>query len=131
VALAPGVTPAGPVFTTATSAAVVTVAVVVDVLFALLGSVVVVVTLATFETLLPLAADDARCITNEKVAETFDESDAIVHVIVPVPPTGGVAHAKAGPSVWDAETNVIPAGTASVSETVVAFDGPLFVTVTV
>jgi len=40
-------------------------------------------------------------------------------------------HVKAGPSVWDAETNDIPAGTASVSETVAAADGPLFVTVTV
>ncbi len=100
-----------------------------DVLFEAFGSDVVVDTFATFAMVLPLAAEAAAAITNEKVAGPLGDSDPIVQVIVPVPPAGGVEQVNMGPAVWDAETNVIPAGTASVSETVVALDGPLFVTV--
>ena len=99
VTLDPDVAPVGPVFTTLTSAAAVAVAVAVDELFKPLGSGVVVDRLAVFEMVLPFTADDATRITNENVDGTFGDSDAIVHVIVPVPPAAGVVHAKLGPSV--------------------------------
>src|SRR3954462_13230585 len=51
--------------------------------------------------------------------------------MVPVPPAAGVLQRNGVPVVCDSETNVVLAGTASVSETVDAADGPLFVSVTV
>ncbi len=53
---------------------------------------------------------------------------AMLHVIVPVPPSAGIVHVKAGPFVCAEETNVVCAGTASVSTTLAASEGPLFVT---
>ena len=50
---------------------------------------------------------------------------------VPVPPAAGVVHEKAGPVVCDSETKVVFAGTVSVRAALAAFDGPLFVNVTV
>ena len=54
---------------------------------------------------------------------------AIVHVILPVPPTAGVTHAH--PTGVVAETNVVFAGVACVKLTVAALLGPRFVTVCV
>src|SRR3954451_4785322 len=51
--------------------------------------------------------------------------------MVPVPPAAGVLHENGVPVVCDSETNVVFAGTASVSETLDAADGPLFVSVIV
>ena len=56
-------------------------------------------------------------------------SVAIVHVTVPVPPTAGVVHDQ--PAGDASEVNVVFAGSASVSATVVALLGPLFATVIV
>ena len=55
-----------------------------------------------------------------------------VQVIVPVPPTGGVVQTPpsgAGPPLKSRETNVVPAGTLSVRETLAALFGPAFATV--
>jgi hypothetical protein len=54
-----------------------------------------------------------------------------VQVIVPFAPAAGVVQVKAGPEACVAETNVVFAGSASVSVTAVALDGPAFVTPTV
>ena len=55
-----------------------------------------------------------------------------MRVIVPVPPTGGVVGVNdVAPPVCVSDTNVVPAGTASVKETVWASLGPLLVRVTV
>src|SRR3954468_9205193 len=51
--------------------------------------------------------------------------------MVPVPPTTGVPQVNVCPVVCDSETNVVLTGTASVSETLAAADGPLFVSVNV
>ncbi len=50
---------------------------------------------------------------------------AMLHVTVPVPPTGGVVQLHAPGLARD--TNVVLVGIASVNLTVVAADGPLFV----
>jgi hypothetical protein len=55
----------------------------------------------------------------------------MVQLTVPVPPTAGVVHENVGPTVCDAETKVVFTGTASVRATLAAFDGPLFVNMTV
>lgn len=122
----PAVAAAAAVLTIETSALPVPVVATDDVLLPGFVSVLVAVTLAVF----PIAAPAAPGLTwtvIEKVADVRP-SDAIVQVTVPVPPGGGLVHAKAGPVDCDSETNVVFAGTASVSETLAAFDGPLFVT---
>lgn len=100
-------------------------------MFAALGSVVVEDTFAVFDTLLPLGADAATRITKEKTAELAAGIAAKVHEIVPPAPAAGVLHVKVGPLFWVAETKVVDAGTVSVSVTLAASEGPLFVTVTV
>lgn len=60
-----------------------------------------------------------------------DASDARLQLTVPVPPTTGVVQLNAGPLVCIADTNVVPAGTGSLRDTVAAASGPLFVTMTV
>ena len=52
-----------------------------------------------------------------------------VQVAVPVPPTGGVVHVQ--PAGAASETNVVFAGTLSVSETLVAALGPALFSVMV
>lgn len=131
VMFVPVVPEAGPLFVTARSAMLPTVAVVVEELFAGVGSLVVAVTVAVFAMLLPLAADAATCITNEKAAEVPAVSVASVHEIVPPDPAAGVVQVKVGPLLCVAETNVVDGGSVSVSVTTVASEGPLFVTVTV
>jgi len=55
---------------------------------------------------------------------------ALVHVTVPLVPTLGLVQMNAGPVFCAVETNVVFAGNASVSETLVAGFGPLFVSET-
>src|ERR1700682_1821159 len=64
-----------------------------------------------------------------KVAVAALASDAIGQVTVPPLPTLGFVQLNAGPVGCASETNVVLAGSVSVNETVVACDGPLFVTV--
>src|SRR5205814_1610558 len=67
----------------------------------------------------------------ENVAVAPLVSSPRLQVVVPVPPPGGVEQVNAGPAVCDSETNVVFAGTASLSATVKASDGPLLVTLIV
>ena len=127
----PAATVAGPLLVTLRSALVATVAVVVELLLPLFGSLVAADTLAVLATLLPFGADGVMRMTNENAADPPAGNEPRLQEIVPVPPTAGVEQMKAGPLVWLAETNVVLAGVVSVRETVEALDGPLFVTVTV
>ena len=66
--------------------------------------------------------------TRLNVAPAPLASNAMLQVTAPVPPAAGVAQVKAGPPVWLAETNVVPAGSVSLSCTFCASRGPLLVT---
>jgi len=127
--LVPAAAAAGAVLSTEMSALRVTVVLTVEELLPGFGSVVVALTLAVFETV-PVAPGLMWTVM-ENVAEAPVANDASEHVIVPVPPTAGVTHENTGPVVCDSETNVVLAGTTSVSETPDAFDGPPFVSVSV
>ena len=124
----PAVAPEGAVLTTETSALFVTVVTVVGLFPDGFGSLVELETLAVF-VMVPVAPG-LMCTVIENVADPM-ANDAIVQVTVPVPPTGGLMHENVWPFVCDSETNVVFAGTASVSETLAALDGPLFISVMV
>src|SRR6185436_10076426 len=113
---------AGPLFTTLTSALRVSVADVDDMLFAEFGSPVDADTFAVFVTGL-VVADDATCATSVNVAVALSGNVAMVQVVP--------AQLNAGPLFCVIETSVRSGGSVSVSETLVASDGPLFVTVIV
>src|SRR5476651_1528240 len=98
---------------------------VVDVLFPAVVSVGLVMS-AVFVTV-PVAPPEIWT-TNWNVEVPAAGRVAMLHVTVPVPPTAGVVQMNDGPPVCVQETNVVWAGTASVSPTVAASDGPLFVT---
>ena len=93
------------------------------------GSVDAEETLAVFE-IVPDAAGLLLTVI-ENVADAPLANDASVQVIVPVAPTAGVEQENDGPVVWDSETKVVLAGTASVRETLSALDGPPLVRVMV
>jgi len=61
------------------------------------------------------------------VAVAPDANVASEQLTLPVPPSPGSVHEKDGPVFWLNETKVVFAGTASVSVTVCASLGPLFV----
>jgi hypothetical protein len=69
------------------------------------------------------------CTTTVKTALAPDARLLRVQETVPVPPTEGVEHEKAGPLLCPAETKVLPVGTASLSETEAASAGPWLVIV--
>jgi hypothetical protein len=100
-----------------------------EVLFPGTGSGLAAVTVAVL--LIWPVAKGATLSTMLNVAEAPLANVAMMHVIVPVAPTGGVAHVKMGPVIWLAEKNVVLAGSVSASETLAASEGPLFVTTTV
>src|SRR5438093_7181500 len=115
-------------FATATSA-VLTVVCAVAELFAGFESAVVDVTFAVL-VMVPVAAA-LTFTTRVNVAEAPAAKLAMFAVAVPVPPTAGVVSVNAGPEVCIIDTNVVFAGMASLSETVDAAAGPLFVKVSV
>jgi hypothetical protein len=88
-------------------------------------------TLAVLTMFEPLAALGLTCTTTVNTAEAPAARVAVVPVIVPAPPTDGLVKEKAGPLVWLSETKVVLLGTASVSCTLWASEGPLLVRVTV
>ena len=96
--------------------------------FGVVGSVEVVV---TFAVLLsgPVGAEPDTLTTIVKVADAPEARLAFVHVTVPAAPTLGFVQANTGPMFCASETNVVLAGNVSVKETLVAGEGPLFVTV--
>ena len=100
-------------------------------LFAGFGSVVIELTLAVFEMVVPTGVPWSVVKLNWNVADAPLANEAIVQLIVPVPPAGGVVQVNAGPLVCEAEAKCVFAGTTSVSVTLIAGDGPAFATVTV
>src|SRR5713226_4949969 len=98
------------------SAAVLTVVIWVESLFAGLGSAVVVVTLAVLLIVVPLVVEELMFTTSVNVAVAPAARVALVAVTVPVPPTAGVVSVNAGPEVCIIETNVVFVGVESVSE---------------
>jgi hypothetical protein len=116
--LVPAVADAGPVFATARSALRATGVDAVDVLFALVGSVVDVETVAVF---------------TMGFGDVYDDGTEYVVVIVAVAPEA-IVPSEHGYAVVHApafETKVSPVGVVSATETAVALFGPLFVTATV
>lgn len=94
--------------------------------FGVLGSVDVVVAFAVLLSRPSGAlADTLAVMVNVAVAP--DAMLAFVQVMVPLVPTLGLVQMNAGPLFCAVETNVVFAGSASVSETLVAGFGPLFV----
>ena len=81
------------------------------VLLAGLGSVVALLTLNELVTKVPFAALGDTRTTRMKVVESPESSVAIVPVISPVPPSGGVVTVNAGPETSVTETKVVLAGT--------------------
>src|SRR5260221_133696 len=88
-------------------------------------------TVAVFVTLVPAGVLELTWTRTVKVAEAPAARVGAVPLIVPVPPTGGLLNAKAGPLVWLSDTNVVLAGMASVSCTFRASEGPLSLSVMV
>src|SRR3954454_5226553 len=91
----------------------------VEELFAPFGSVDVVVTLAGLFSV-PSGADGEAVATMVNVAVAPEARLALVQVIVPFVPTVGLLQLKAGPVFCASETKVVLAGSASVSDTLVA-----------
>jgi hypothetical protein len=130
VMLFPGVTGSGEsVFVTERSAAPVpTVVVSVSLSLPLFGSGVVDVIVAVLLRIVPPATDAFTLTVNVKTALPM-VMFGFVHVIVPIPPTGGVVQVQ--PPGATIETKVVSAGTESVSERLVASLGPALFTVIV
>src|SRR5436189_133484 len=104
--LFPAMIVAGAVLTTAMSADVLTVVLAVLVLFPGVGSVVVVVTVAVLESVLPLVVPALTVATtlNVAVAPAFRVERELV-MLLPI-----LLKVNAGPAVCDCETKVVPAG---------------------
>jgi hypothetical protein len=98
----------------------------VPVLLADVESVVVVAAVALFEIVEPLAALAFTFTTIVKTAVSPAATVLFENTTLPVPPTAGVLPAHPVPVVTEDETNVVPAGTASVTVTLCASLGPLF-----
>src|SRR5438034_1202825 len=86
-------------------------------------------TLAVLTMFEPLAALGLTCTTTVKVAEAPAARVAVVPLIVPVPPTGGLVNVNVTPLFWVSDTKVVLAGMLSVSCTLCASEGPLLVSV--
>src|SRR5687768_2369656 len=80
-------------------------------------SVVELLTVAVLLIVTPVGVPAVTLTTKVNVAEAPAASVAIVAVTVPVPPAGGVVSVNAGPDVCIADTNVVLAGTTSLSVT--------------
>src|SRR5215212_7313750 len=113
------------IFVTARSAegtaAALTVVVAVAELFPGVGSAVTDTMVAVLVMMVPPATEPSTATTSVKTLLPV-VTEAFVQVIVPVPPTAGVAHDQ--PAADASETNVVFAGTSSLSETVAAVSGP-------
>src|SRR6185503_8459536 len=110
---------------TARSAAALTVVVVVPVLLPGVGSVVVLAAVALFVIVVPLAVLEFTFTTIENTAVSPATTVAFENTTLPVPPTAGAVMLQPVPVVTIADTNVVLAGTASVTVTPCASLGPL------
>ena len=125
---APSIAVVGPDLATERSAdAGPTVLVIVTALLPNTGSVVPVETVAVLVTRLPAAVDDGVFTTNTYVLLVFVGIEPMVQVRSPVAPTAGTCEQLP----WVNRTNVVPAGTLSLTTVLVAVLGPPFVAVTV
>ena len=115
----------GALFATLRSALDDTVVITVDVLLPPFESGVVEVTFAVLP-IVPFAVPGAIWAVTENVAVAPEASEAMLQEIV-----APVVQVNVGPVVCISETNVVPAGSVSVQETLVAVDGPAFETVIV
>jgi len=100
------------------------------VLSSVFGSVVLLVTLAIFVIVVPLVAPVSTLYEKRKTAVSPGLRLLKVQVLVPTPPDDGLLQVKLGPPVWVPKTKVVPVGTVSVSWTLAAASGPLFVMIT-
>ena len=94
--------------------------------FSGLSSGVAAVAVAMFTKKVPLGVAGGMLRTAVKLADCPATKDAIVQVMVPPDPNGGVEHANDGPPVCVNETNVISAGIGSVRVAFVEASGPRF-----
>lgn len=91
-------------------------------LFSSFGSKVALVTVAILVKKVPGAVPVGMCSVSAKFALLPAVKFATVQVTVPVPPGAGVLHVQ--PAGDDSETNVIPGGIGSDTDTDVASSGP-------
>src|SRR5262245_11513995 len=113
-------------FVTARSANACTVVVAVPVLLAGVGSTVALAAVALLVIVAPLAVVEFTFSTIVNTAVSPGATVAFEKTTLPVPPGGGALTPQPTPVVTTADTNVAFAGTASVTVTVCASDGPLF-----
>jgi len=109
------------------SADVCTVVVAVPVLLAGVGSVVTLAAVALLVIVAPLGVPESTFTTIVNVAVSPAATVALENTTFPVPPTAGELVDHPLPVETTADTKVALAGTASVTVTVWASDGPLFV----
>src|SRR5260370_240612 len=88
-------------------------------------------TVAVFVMVLPAGVLGLTWTTTVNVAEAPAARVAVMPLIVPVPPAGGLVKVKVTPLFWASDTKVVLAGTLSVSCTFWASEGPLSVSVMV
>src|SRR3954463_11040242 len=90
------------------------------------GSVVVVAAVAVLVTVVPVGVAASTLTTMVNTAVSPLATEAFEKTTLPVPPTaGGLGIVQPEPVVTTADTNVVLVGTASVTVTVCASDGPL------
>ena len=85
-------------------------------------------TVAVLDRIVPPAVEGLTLTTRVKTALPT-ASDGLAQEMVPVPPTAGVVHDQPAPA--ESDTKVVPAGSVSVTVTVDALLGPVFVSVIV
>jgi hypothetical protein len=95
------------------------------------GSVAVILAAAVFSIFVPLAVLALTLTMSVNCAEVAAASVAMLQVTVPVAPADGAVQEKVGPETCASDTKVVPAGTVSVSDTVVAAVPPTLFTVIV
>src|SRR6185295_12082205 len=113
------------VLVTARSAIALTVVVAVPVLLPGVGSVVTAAPTALLVIVVPFGVPEFTLTTIENVAVSPAATVALENTTLPVPPTAGALMLQPLPVVTAADTNVVLAGTASVTVTVWASLGPL------
>ena len=83
---------------------------------------------AVFEMIVPGVSPRLTLTTSGKFAVALAASEAMLHEMVPVPPTGGMLAPQFHPAGTAKETKVAPVGMVSVNVAVPEAAGPLFVT---
>src|SRR5438132_770245 len=124
--LFPAIVVAGPLLVIETSACAVTVVFAVALLLPGFVSALEVVAVAVLLRIVPFATLGSGCTVIVNCALPPFGNSEMVHATVPPLPGGGVLQVAAGPVSCTSETNVTPAGRASVNEASLAASGPAF-----